>query len=112
VARALWSGSLSFGLVNVPVALFTAVRDVDLHFHQVHEKDGAPIEIQRWCGEEDLEVPFEEITHGYELEDGREVIVTDEELDALAPRRTRTIEIEQFIDLGEVDPIYFDARGG
>jgi DNA end-binding protein Ku len=108
MARALWSGSLSFGLVNVPVVLVTAVRDLDLHFRQLHEKDGAPIEVQRWCSEEDVEVPYEEITHSYELDDGKQVIVTDEELESVEPRRTRTIEIEQFVDLADVDPIYFD----
>src|SRR5919206_1306321 len=108
MARALWSGSLSFGLVNVPVAMVTAVRDLDLHFRQIHEKDGAPIEVQRWCSKEDVEVPYEEITHSYELEDGNEVIVTDEELEAVEPRRTRTIEIAQFVELVDVDPIYFD----
>ena len=106
--RSLWSGSLSFGLVNVPVVMVTAVRDVDLHFRQLHEKDGAPIEVQRWCSKEDVEVPYDEITHAYELEDGDQVIVTDEELEAIEPRRTRTIDIEQFVDMGEVDPIYFD----
>jgi DNA end-binding protein Ku len=108
VARSLWTGSLSFGLVNVPVALVSAVRDRDLHFRQLHEKDGAPIEVQRWCEEEDVEVPYEEITHGYELDDGGQVIVSDLELQAIEPRKTRTIDIEQFVDLAEVDPIYFD----
>jgi DNA end-binding protein Ku len=106
--RSLWTGSLSFGLVNVPVSLVTAVRDVDLHFRQLHENDAAPIEVQRWCSKEDIEVPFEEITHSYELDDGREVIVFDEELEAIEPRLTRTIEIEQFVDLADVDPVYFD----
>src|SRR5919108_2420172 len=106
--RSIWSGSLSFGLVNVPVAMVTAVRDLDLHFRQLHEKDGAPIEVQRWSSKEDVEVPYEEITHSYELEDGGQVIVTDEELEAFEPRRTRTIDIEQFVDMADVDPIYFD----
>jgi DNA end-binding protein Ku len=108
LARSLWTGSLSFGLVNVPIRLVSAVRDLDLHFRQLHEKDGAPIEVQRWCSEEDVEVPYEEITHAYELEDGGQVIVSDLELEAIEPRRTRTIEIEQFVDLAEVDPTYFD----
>jgi DNA end-binding protein Ku len=108
MARSLWSGSLSFGLVNVPVVIVTAVRDLDLHFRQLHEKDGAPIEVQRWCSKEEVEVPYEEITHAYELDDGGQVIVTDEELEAIEPRRTRTIDIESFVDLAEVDPIYFD----
>jgi DNA end-binding protein Ku len=106
--RSLWSGSLSFGLVNVPVAVVAAVRDLDLHFRQLHEKDGAPIEVQRWCSKENAEVPFEEITRGYELDDGGQVMISDLELEAIEPRRTRTIEIEQFVDLEEVDPIYFD----
>jgi DNA end-binding protein Ku len=108
VARSLWSGSLSFGLVNVPVVMVTAIRDVDLHFRQLHEKDGAPIEVQRWCSKEDVEVRYEEITHAFEFDDGSQVIVTDEELAAIEPRRTRTIDIEQFVELDEVDPIYFD----
>ncbi len=106
--RSLWTGSLSFGLVNVPVGLETASRDLDLHFRQLHRADGAPIEVQRWCSKEDEEVPWEEITHGYELDDDRQVIVSDLELQAIEPRRTRTIEIEQFVDLADVDPIYFD----
>jgi DNA end-binding protein Ku len=106
--RSMWTGSLSFGLVNVPVALVSAVRDVDLHFTQLHEKDGAPIEVQRICSEEDKEVPWEEITHGYELDDGGQVLVTDLELAAIEPHRTRTIDIEQFVDLIHVDPLLFD----
>jgi DNA end-binding protein Ku len=106
--RSLWTGSLSFGLVNVPVALITAVRDLDLHFTQLHAKDGAPIEVHRYCIKEDVEVPYEEIAHGYECGDGEQVIVTDLELEAIEPRKTRTIDIEQFVDLQDVDPIYFD----
>ena len=85
----------------------TAVRDLDLHFRQLHETDGAPIEVQRWCSKEKHEVPFEEITHGYELDDGGQVIISDLELQAVEPRRTRTIDIEQFVDLVDVDPVYF-----
>jgi DNA end-binding protein Ku len=106
--RSLWSGSLSFGLVNVPVVMVTAIRDRDLHFRQLHASDGAPIEVQRWCSKEDVEVPFEEIAHAFEFDDGSQVIITDEELEAIEPRRTRTIDIEQFVDSGEVDPIYFE----
>ena len=109
MARSLWTGSLSFGLVNVPVNVVTATRDLDLHFRQLHHKDGAPIEVQRWCSKEDVEIPWEEITHGYEPgDDGGQVIVSDLELQAIEPRRTRTIEIEQFVDLADVDPMYFD----
>jgi DNA end-binding protein Ku len=105
--RALWSGSLSFGLVNVPVQLVSAVVDRDLHFHQLHDKDHMPIEMRRFCSKEDAEVAYEEIAHGYDL-DGTQVILTDEELAAAAPRKTRTIDIEAFVDLAEIDPVYFD----
>jgi DNA end-binding protein Ku len=105
--RALWSGSLSFGLVNVPVQLVSAARDLDYRFHQLHEKDKVRIEQQRFCSKEDTEVVWEEVAHGYDL-DGKQVIVTDEELASVQPRKTRTIDIEAFVDLAEVDPIYFD----
>jgi DNA end-binding protein Ku len=108
VARALWTGSLSFGLVNVPVALFSAARDLDLHFHQLHEKDAARIETRRFCSEEEREIALDEIGHAYDLENGKTVVVTDEDLEAVAPRKTRTIDIEAFVDLDDVDPIYFD----
>jgi DNA end-binding protein Ku len=106
--RSLWTGSLSFGLVNVPVALYSAARDLDVHFNQLHAKDGARIEIRRFCSEEDVEVAWDDIGHGYELEDGRQVVLTDADLEAIAPRRTRTIEIESFVDRAEIDPILFD----
>jgi DNA end-binding protein Ku len=108
MARPLWTGSLSFGLVNVPVALFSAVRDQDLHFHQLHAEDGGRIDTRRFCAEEDKEVPLAEIGHAYDLENGKTVIVTDADLEAVAPRKTRTIDIEAFVDLADVDPIYFD----
>jgi DNA end-binding protein Ku len=106
--RSIWSGSLSFGLVNVPVALYSAQRDQDLHFHQLHVKDGARIEMRRFCTKEDKEVPYEEIGRGFELDSGQQVVLTDEELEAIAPRRTRTIEIQSFVDAAEIDPIMYD----
>ena len=91
MARSLWTGSLSFGLVNVPVAVLPAVRDLDLHFRQLHAKDGAPIDTLRFCSKEDKEIPYDEVARSYELEGGEQVIVTDEELEAVQPERTRTI---------------------
>lgn len=105
--RSLWSGSLSFGLVNVPVALHSAARDLDVHFHQLHAKDGARIETRRFCKKEDAEVAYEDIGHGYDL-DGQQVVLTDAELDAVAPKRTRTIEIQSFVDAADLDPILYD----
>jgi DNA end-binding protein Ku len=107
MARALWSGSLSFGLVNVPVQLVSAVRDLDYHFRELHAKDKVPIEQRRFCSKEDREVAWEEVAHGFDL-DGKQVLITDEELASVQPRKTRTIDVEAFVDLGQVDPIYFD----
>jgi DNA end-binding protein Ku len=108
MARSLWTGSLSFGLINVPVALYSAVRDVDLHFHQLHEKDAARIDMRRYCAKEDKEIPLEEVGHAYELDGGKTVVVTDEDMESVAPRKTRTIDIEAFVDLADIDPAYFD----
>lgn len=119
MARPLWSGSLSFGLVNVPVELHSAVRDRQLHFTQLNERSGRAIEVHRFCTKEDREVEWDEVAHGYELDDGREVVLSDDELEAAQPRRTRTIEVEQFSPLEQVDPMLLDhpymllpARGG
>lgn len=106
--RSLWTGSVSFGLVNVPVALISAVRDVDVHFHQLHQKDGAQVEVRRFCSQENVEVAYEQIGHGYELDNGDQVVISDDELAKVAPRKTRTIDIEAFVDLTDVDPVYFD----
>ena len=106
--RTIWKGSLSFGLVNVPVGLYSGVKDTDIHFRQLHKKDHTPVETRRFCAKEDEEVPYEEIGHGYETDDGELVVLTDAELATAAPRRTRTIEIEAFADLDQVDPVYYD----
>jgi len=106
--RSLWTGSLSFGLVNVPVAMFSGVSDQDLHFRQLHAKDHTPVETHRFCAEEAEEVPYDEIANGYDTDDGEMVILTDAELAAAAPHRSRTIDIEAFVDLVDVDPISFD----
>jgi DNA end-binding protein Ku len=85
----------------------SAARDLDYHFHQLHEKDKVPIEQRRVCSKENQEVTWEEVARGYDL-DGKQVVVTDEELSSVQPRKTRTIDVEAFVDLDEVDPIYFD----
>jgi DNA end-binding protein Ku len=108
MARPLWSGSLSFGLVNVPVALFSATRDRDVHFQLLHAPDCSPIETRRVCAVEEQPVPWPEIARGYELPDGEWVLLTDEDLQAAAPRQSRTIDIERFVEVSEIDPVYFD----
>jgi DNA end-binding protein Ku len=106
--RPIWSGSLSFGLVNVPVRLMSATRDLSVRFNQLHEKDMSRIEVRRVCAEENVEVPWEDVAKGYELESGEMVMLTDDELDAADPKKTRTIDIEAFVDLEEIDPIFYD----
>jgi DNA end-binding protein Ku len=108
MARPLWSGSLSFGLVNVPVALFSATRDRDVHFQLLHAPDCSPVETRRVCAAEEQPVPWPEIARGYELPDGEWVLLTDEDLQAAAPRQSRTIDIERFVEVAEIDPVYFD----
>ena len=106
--RPIWSGSLSFGLVNVPVKLMSATRDHSVRFNQLHEKDMSRIEVRRVCTVEDVEVPWDEVAKGYELDSGELVMVTDEELEAADPQKTRTIDIEAFVDQEEIDPVFYD----
>ena len=107
--RAIWSGALSFGLVNVPVKLFTAVAQKEVRFHMLHAKDGGRIRMKRFCSVEDKEVPYDEIVKGYEVSKERYVSLEPEELAALDPKATRTIEIRDFVDLADIDPIYYEA---
>ncbi len=106
--RPLWSGSLSFGLLNVPVTLHSATRDRDVHFQLLHAADCSPIETRRVCAAEEKTVPWPEIARGYELDDGSWVLLSDEDLRAAAPRQSRTIDIERFVEVAEIDPVYFD----
>jgi DNA end-binding protein Ku len=104
----MWTGSISFGLVNVPVMLVSASRDTSIRFRQLHKDTHRPIEVKRFCTAEDVEVPWDEVARGYETEAGDMILVTDSDLEAVAPRATRTIDVEAFVPLEEVDPIYFD----
>ena len=109
MARAIWSGALTFGLVNVPVKLFTAVAQKEVRFHLLHGKDGGRIRMKRFCSVEDQEVPYEEIVKGFEVSKDRYVPLEPEELAALDSKATRTIEIRDFVDLVQIDPIYYEA---
>jgi DNA end-binding protein Ku len=104
----MWKGTLTFGLVSMPVKLYSAVVQRSVRFHQLHATDHARIVQQRICSAEDEEVPFSEIVKGYEIAPGRHVVVEPEEFAALEPAFTRTIEIEDFVQLDEIDPILFD----
>jgi DNA end-binding protein Ku len=107
MARAIWSGSISFGLVNVPVKVYTAVRQKDIHFTQLDEK-GDRIRYKRVSEKTGREVDYEDIKKGYEVDKGSYVVVEPEDLEAARPEATRTIEITDFVELDEIDPIYFD----
>ena len=97
--RSIWSGAISFGLVNVPVKLYSAVSQKTVRFHQLHDEDGARIQQKRVCPADGEEVPYEQIVKGYEISPDRYVVITPEELEALDPKKTRTIDIEDFVDL-------------
>jgi DNA end-binding protein Ku len=108
MARSIWRGAISFGLVNVPVKLYSAVSKKTVRFNQLHERDNSRIQLKRFCAEEDQEVPYEEIVKGYEISPGQYVVITTEELDNLDPKKTRTIDIEDFVDLDEIDPLFYE----
>ena len=106
--RSMWSGAISFGLVNVPVKLYSAVNRKTVRFHQLNGKTGHRIAQKRVDAATNEEVQYEDIVKGYELTKERYVVITPDELDALDPEKTRTIDIEDFVDLSEIDPIYYD----
>ena len=108
MARSIWTGAISFGLVTVPVKLYSAVSRKSVRFHQLHESTGVRIAQRRVDPSTDEEVPYDEIVKGYEIAPEKYVVVSSEELEALDPKKTRTIEIEQFVDLSEIDPIFYD----
>jgi DNA end-binding protein Ku len=105
----MWSGAISFGLVNIPIKLFNAVSRKSVHFNQIDTRTGARIQYRKVSAADGEEVPSEEIAKGYQLSSGEYVLVGDDELAALDPTATRSIDIEQFVDLDEIDPVYYDA---
>ena len=106
--RAIWSGAISFGLVNVPVRMYSAIDEQDIHFHYVHEKDGSRIGYEKICKKEDKLVPDEEIVKAYEYAKGKYVYMTDEDFEAAAVEGFKTIDITDFVPRDEIDPIYFE----
>jgi DNA end-binding protein Ku len=106
--RAIWSGAISFGLVNIPVKLYSAVSRKTVRFNQLDAESGQRIRQQRVNPESGEEVPFEQIVKGYEIGPDRYVTISPEELDSLEPQKTRTIDIEDFVELAQIDPIYYD----
>jgi DNA end-binding protein Ku len=104
----MWSGAISFGLVNVPVKLYSAVSRKTVRFHQLNGKTGTRIAQKRVDATTGEEVPYEDLVKGYELTKERYVVITPDELEALDPEKSRTIDIEDFVDLADIDPVYYD----
>src|SRR5919198_2775886 len=109
MARAIWSGSISFGLLNVPVKLYSAVSRKSVSFRELRASDSSRIRHKRVAESDGEEVPYEEIVKGYEIAPEQYVVLTRDELEELDPKKTRAIEIQDFVDLDDIDPIYFDS---
>jgi DNA end-binding protein Ku len=119
MARALWKGSISFGLVNIPIELHTAVRDTRPHFRMLHAKDKSPVRFERVCIRDGHPVAWDDLVKGYEYEKGRFVVLTKEDFKAAAVEKTRTVDIIDFVKAEEIDDRYFEtpyylvpAKGG
>src|SRR5829696_6726423 len=108
MARSMWSGAISFGLVNVPIKLYSAVSKKTVRFHQLNGETGSRIQQKRVDATTGEEVPYENLVKGYELTRDRYVVINPDELDALDPEKSRTIDIEDFVDISEIDPVYYD----
>jgi DNA end-binding protein Ku len=106
--RSIWNGTVSFGLINVPVKLFSAVESKTVHFSEVHVKDEAQIEHRRFCSKEDKEVPFDDVVRGFEVAKGEYVVLEKDELTAAAGDRSHVIEVDAFVCVDEIDPVFFD----
>jgi DNA end-binding protein Ku len=108
VPQAIWTGSISFGLVTVPVRLVSATKSLDVRFHQLEAGTNSRVRMRRVSEATGDEVPYDQIVKGYELDAGRYVVIEPEEIDTLKPKASRMIEIEDFVDLADIDPVYFE----
>jgi DNA end-binding protein Ku len=108
MARSIWNGTITFGLIAVPIKVHSATESHTIHFHQVHDKDGARIKQKRICSKEDKEVPYKEVAMGYEVRGGEYVMLSKNEIDAAAGARSRTIDLEEFVAQEQIDPVYYD----
>lgn len=107
--RPMWSGSISFGLVNIPVKLYNAVKKKSIHFNQLRKSDGCRIRLRKVCPSDGTEVSAENIVKGYEISPEQYVVVTSDELEAIQPQNARTIAIEDFVKIEQIDPVYYDS---
>ncbi len=107
-SRPIWTGTITFGLVNIPVRLFTAVREERVSFHMLHDQDNVRLKRKLVCPSDNKEIHPEHIVKGYEVHKDQYVIIKPEDLEACSPEKTKSIEITDFVDLKEIDPIYYD----
>jgi DNA end-binding protein Ku len=107
MARSIWNGTIAFGLMTVPVKLHTATESKTVSFREVHIDDGAHVEHRRFCAKEDKEVPYKQVVKGYEVSDGKFVVLEKDEIAAAAGDGAHRIDVEHFVDAGAIDPIYF-----
>jgi DNA end-binding protein Ku len=105
--RSMWKGAISFGLVTIPVSVYPATEEKTLRFNQLHDEDGGRIRYKRVCEKDGEEVSFEHIVKGYEIEKDRYVVLTDEDFEAVPVESSRAIDIQQFVDLEDIDPVLF-----
>ena len=106
--RSIWNGTLSVGVVHVPVKLYSATESKTVHFHEVHLEDGARIEHRRFCAKEDKEVPYEEVVKGYEVASGEYVVLDKDEIKAAAGGTGHVIEVEHFVLVADIDPVFYE----
>ena len=107
MARSIWNGTVTFGMVNVPIKLYSATESKSVHFHEVHLEDGARIEHRRYCPKHDREVPAKQIVKGYEVDEGKYVVLDKDEIKAAAGDRGKVIHIEEFVEVADIDPVFF-----
>jgi DNA end-binding protein Ku len=106
--RSIWNGTITFGLVNVPIKLYSATESKTVHFHEVHARDGAQVEYRRFCTKEDKEVDYKDVVKGYEVSEGTYVVLEKEEVKAAAGDRGKVVHLSEFVSAGEIDPVFFE----
>ena len=108
MARSIWNGTITFGMFNVPIKLYSATESQAVRFQEVHLADGAPIQHRRVCPKEDREVPQKEIVEGFEVAADEYVVLDKDEIKAAAGDRAKVVHIEEFVDAADIDPIFFE----
>lgn len=106
--RSIWNGTISFGLVHVPVKMYSATESRTVHFHEVHLKDGSKVEHRRFCSKEDKEIPYEEVVKGYEVSANKFVVLEKDEIKAAAGDRGKIVDVDHFVCADEIDPVFYE----